>query len=365
MTKKHEKNEIETTYDEEHIVESTKKRNWNDFLKNRKGIKRGGKKIGIDLGTANTIVYSDGKVLLREPSVVALYTDTGEILAAGEDAKQMIGRTPGNIIAMHPLKNGVIADFDITCAMIQYYIKKGCGKGRLSNVDVNICAPYGVTDVEKNAIRESVGRLGVKNVTLIEEPLAAAIGAGLPVSEPLGCMIVDIGGGTTETAVISLGGIVVGVSTRIGGDVLDESIMAYIKKEYNLLIGEKTAETLKIKIGTVDEKRKDELEIRGRDLITGLPASKVITSKEVFEAIRANISEMIQDIKITLEKAPPELASDIISNGITLTGGGALLNGLPKLIEKEALVPVKIAPNPLDCVAIGTGLSLSAEKKEV
>lgn len=314
-------------------------------------------RIGIDLGTANTILYSNGKIILREPSVVALHRESGEMLAAGSEAKKMIGRTPGSIVAINPLRSGVIANFDITCRMIEFFLKKACGR-RLARYTVRVCAPYGITDVEKRAIKESILTLGVKNVSLIEEPLAAAIGANLKVSEPTGSMVVDIGGGTTETAMISLGGIVTGISTRIGGDVLDESIVAYVRKHYNLLIAEKMAERLKMKIGTVDENRKDEMEIRGRDLVTGLPSSRIITSANVFEAIKGDVFELIQDIKATLEKSPPELASDIICNGIVLTGGGALLDGLDRLIERETLVPVRVAENPLDCVAIGTGLSL-------
>lgn len=313
--------------------------------------------IGIDLGTANTIVYTNGEIVLREPSVVAVNSKTKEILAVGEEAKRMLGRTPASIVALNPLEGGVIADYDIACNMIKYFLKKACGKNKLSKLTVNICAPYGVTDVEKRAIKDSIVNLGVKNVSLIEEPLAAAIGAGLEVAEPIGSMVVDIGGGTTETAIISLGGIVLGVSTRVGGRVLDESIANYVKKKHNLLIGERTAEKLKLEIGTVDQNRNISMEVNGRDLLNGLPSSRLITSLDVYEAIKGNVEDIIVDIKATLEKCPPELISDILTNGITLSGGGALLHGIRELLEKETLIPVQMAKAPLDCVAIGTGIA--------
>lgn len=314
--------------------------------------------IGIDLGTTNTIIYSKGEgVILREPSRIAIKKETKEVLAVGNEAKKMAGRIPENIIAISPLEKGVIADFDTTSKMIQLFIKNSCNNKKFSRLNVNVCAPYCITSVERRALTESIKNLGIKNVTLIEEPLAAAMGAGIDISEPIGSMVVDIGGGTTEIAVTSLGGIVIGVSTGIGGDMLDQSIIEYVKKEFNLLIGEKTAEIIKIEIGSVIKGLDLQLEIKGRDLLTGLPSSKIITSDNVVDAIGLEISKIISDIKQTLEKSPPELISDIITTGITLTGGGALLRGMDKLVEKETLVNVRVADNPLDCVAVGTGLS--------
>lgn len=360
MTKENSDNnksvEVKEVDEEKEIAKKRTKKGLS-FRKDFKKRREQSRCIGIDLGTANTIVYSNGGIVLREPSVVAVNSMTKEILAAGEEAKRMIGRTPASIVAINPLKGGVIADFDVASGMIEYFLKKACKKHSLSRVSVNICAPYGVTSVEKMAIRDSIINLGVNNVTLIEEPLAAAIGAGLNVAEPIGRMIVDIGGGTTETAIISLGGIVIGVSTRVGGNILDESIAAYVKKKYSLLIGERTAEKLKMEIGTVDKNREDTMEVRGRDLTKGLPASRIITSADVYEAIKGNIDDMVLDIKSTIEKCPPELVSDIITNGIMLTGGGALLHGMKELLEEETLVPVNLAEFPLDCVAIGTGMS--------
>jgi rod shape-determining protein MreB len=320
------------------------------------------KDMGIDLGTANTLVFIKGKgIVTREPSVVAIQTNTKDVLAVGEEAKKMIGRTPGHIIAIRPLKDGVIADFDITQNMLKYFIRKATQKRSIFQPRVVVCVPSGVTEVEKRAVEEATIHAGARDAYLIEEPMAAAIGAGLPVQEPTGSMIVDIGGGTTEVAIISLGGIVTSKSIRIGGDELDESIVYYIKKEYNLMIGERTAEEVKIFIGSADVKDKEsKMQIRGRDLISGLPKTIEVTSTEIHEALKEPISNIIDAIKFTLEKTPPELASDIMELGIMLTGGGALLDGIDRLIKKETGMPVHIAENPLDCVALGTGKALDS-----
>ncbi|HOQ00178.1 MAG TPA: rod shape-determining protein [Acetivibrio clariflavus] len=313
--------------------------------------------IGIDLGTANTLVHVKGKgIVVREPSVVAINKKSGDILAVGDAAKEMIGRTPGNIIAIRPMKDGVIADFEITQAMLKYFIRKALSKGVIGKPRVVICVPSGVTEVEKRAVEEASLAAGAKEAYLIEEPMAAAIGANLPVDEPSGSMVVDIGGGTSEVAVISLGGIVTSKSLRIAGDELDEAIVHYVKKEYNLMIGERTAEEIKMTIGAAYPKPKEEsMEIRGRDLISGLPKNITITSTEVADALREPINAIVDSIKYTLEKTPPELAADIMDRGIMLTGGGALLSGLDKLIRDETGMPVNIAENPLDCVAMGSG----------
>jgi rod shape-determining protein MreB len=313
--------------------------------------------IGIDLGTANTLVHVKGKsIVLREPSVVAIDKKTGSILAVGDDAKNMIGRTPGNIVAIRPMKDGVIADFNITQSMLKYFIKRATSKGVFSKPRVVICVPSGVTEVEKRAVEEATVQAGAKEAFLIEEPMAAAIGANLPVEEPSGSMVVDIGGGTSEVAVISLGGIVTSKSLRIAGDEFDESIVHYIKKEYNLMVGERTAEEIKVTVGAAYPKPKDEvMEIRGRDLVTGLPKTLMITSAEITEALKEPINAIIDSIKFTLEKTPPELAADIMDRGIMLTGGGALLSGLNKLISEETGMPVSIAEDPLDCVVKGAG----------
>lgn len=313
--------------------------------------------IGIDLGTANTLVHVKGRgVVVREPSVVAINTKSNEILAVGDSAKSMIGRTPGNIVAIRPMKDGVIADFDITQSMLKYFIKKVMTVGFFSKPRVVICVPSGVTEVEKRAVEEATLQAGAKEAYLIEEPMAAAIGANLPVEEPSGSMVVDIGGGTSEVAVISLGGIVTSKSLRIAGDELDEAIVHYIKKEYNLMIGERTAEEIKVTVGAAYPKPKDEsMEIRGRDLITGLPKNMAITSAEILDALKEPVNSIVDSIKYTLEKTPPELASDIMDRGIMLTGGGALLSGLDKLIKQETGMPVSIAEKPLDCVVMGAG----------
>jgi len=315
------------------------------------------KDIGIDLGTANTLVHVRGKgIVVREPSVVAMNKKTGDILAVGDAAKEMIGRTPGNIVAIRPMKDGVIADFDITQAMLKYFIKKVLTTGLFSKPRVVICVPSGVTEVEKRAVEEATIHAGAKEAYLIEEPMAAAIGADLPVEEPSGSMVVDIGGGTSEVAVISLGGIVTSKSLRIAGDELDVAIAHYIKKEYNLMIGERTAEEIKMTIGAAYPRTKEEyMEIRGRDLVVGLPKNITITSSEITEAIKEPVNAIVDAIKYTLEKTPPELAADIMDRGIMLTGGGALLNGLDKLISDETGMPVTVAEDPLDCVAKGTG----------
>ncbi|MCT4606684.1 MAG: rod shape-determining protein [Marinisporobacter sp.] len=319
------------------------------------------KDMGIDLGTANTLVYIRGRgIVVREPSVVAIQEDTKEVLAVGQEAKQMIGRTPGNIIAIRPLKDGVIADFDITQSMLKYFIKRAYPKKSLLFAPrVVVGVPSGVTEVERRSVEEAALQAGAKEAYLIEEPMAAAIGAGLPVEEPTGSMVVDIGGGTTEIAVISLGGIVTSRSVRVGGDELDESIVQYIKKEYSLMIGERTAEEIKVTIGSAFAKVKEEkMAIRGRDLVSGLPKTLTITSTEILEALHEPINTIIEAIKYTLEKTPPELAADIMEQGIMLTGGGALLDGFNKLVRKETGMPVHIAEEPLDCVALGTGKTI-------
>ena len=294
--------------------------------------------MGIDLGTANTLVFVKGKgIVLSEPSVVAINSNTKRPLAVGTEAKLMIGRTPGNIVAIRPMKDGVIADFDVTESMLRYFIQKAAAKKGVVTPRIAICVPYGVTEVEKRAIEEAARTAGARDAYLIEEPMAAAIGAGLRVEEPEGNMVVDIGGGTTEIAIISLGGIVTAKSIRIGGDEFDESIVSYVKKTYNLAIGERTAEDVKISIGsTFKDDQEQNMQIRGRDLISGLPK--------------------------TIEITPPELASDIMENGIMLTGGGALLRGLDKLVKQETGMPVQIAENPLDCVALGTGKSVEDQE---
>ncbi|MBP3336175.1 MAG: rod shape-determining protein [Ruminiclostridium sp.] len=318
------------------------------------------KDIGIDLGTANTLVYMRGKgIIIREPSVVAVDVKMDRVRYVGQEAKDVIGRTPGSIVAVRPLKDGVIADFDMTTSMLQEFIRKAL-KGRAfagSRVRVIICIPSGVTAVERRAVKEAAQNAGAKRVSIIEEPMAAAIGAGLPVAEPTGSMIVDIGGGTSEVAVISLGGIVTSRSVRVAGDEFDSSIINYIKKKYNLLIGERTAENIKIAIGSAYPYSDNEpsMDIKGRNLLNGLPENITITSEEIREALSEPLSHVIEAIKVTLEKTPPELAADIIDQGIMLAGGGALLKGLDLLIHSETGMPVKVAERPLDCVADGTG----------
>ena len=316
------------------------------------------KDIGIDLGTANTLIYMKGRgIIIREPSVVAYDVKTDEVRYVGQEAKDVIGRTPGSIVASRPLKDGVIADFDITTCMLQEFIKKALNKSSFSRPRIVICIPSGVTEVERRAVKDSAAQAGGKKIAIIEEPMAAAMGAGLPVGEPTGSMVVDIGGGSSEVAVISLGGIVAKKSVRVAGDEFDSSILNYIKKKYNLLIGERTAEAIKTTIGTAYPMETEEyMDIKGRNLLNGLPENMRLSSTEVREALTDPLAGVMEAIKATLERTPPELAADIIENGIVLTGGGALLRGLDKLIQQETGIIVKIAENPLDCVAEGTGI---------
>lgn len=317
-----------------------------------------GKDLGIDLGTANTLVHLKGKgVVLTEPSVVAIQSDSGKVLAVGDEAKRMIGRTPGNIIAIRPMKDGVIADFDVTQAMLSYFINKVLGpRTPFMRPRVIVSIPTGCTTVEERAVREAALAGGAKEAYLIEEPMAAAIGAGLPVHEPTGNLIVDIGGGTTEVAVISLGGIVTAKSVRVAGDNMDAAIMQHLKKNYNMLIGERTAEDIKLSIGSaLWEGEPEYYEVRGRDLVSGLPKTIKVSSPEIQEALKETVDQIIEGIKICLEKTPPELASDIIDRGIVMAGGGALLRGLDKLISEETNMPVYACEEPLLAVARGTG----------
>ncbi len=348
-----------------------------------------GKDMGIDLGTANTLVFAKGKgIVLREPSVVAMNNITRKPLAVGSEAKLMIGRTPGNIVAIRPLRDGVIADFDVAQTMLKKLIEKVSTKNAFKSPRIIVCYPSGITEVEKRAIEEATKLAGARDVILMEEPMAAAIGAGLPVSEPTGSMIVDIGGGTTEVAIISLGGIVTSRSLRVAGDELDQAIISYIKKEFNLMIGERTSEQVKMEIGSAHVTKKintsvnieaaseaDEendkvneivefndddrtMEIKGRDMISGLPKVIEITESQIREALREPVCAIIEAIKTTLEKTPPELAADIMDKGIMLAGGGALLKGLDILINEETNMPVHIAEAPLDCVVLGAGKAL-------
>jgi rod shape-determining protein MreB and related proteins len=319
-----------------------------------------GRDMAVDLGTANTLVYVRGRgTVLNEPSVVAINTKTGAILAVGSEAKRMIGRTPGHILAIRPLKDGVIADFDVTEKMLRYFIQKVHKRRVLAKPRVVICVPSGITGVEQRAVEEAAIAAGARAAYIIEEPMAAAIGAGLPVHEPAGNMVVDIGGGTTEVAVISLGGIVTALSIRIGGDELDEAIIAYIKKEYSLALGERTAEEIKMAIGSAfplpDEPN---AEIRGRDLVTGLPKTIIVSSEEIRRAIEEPVNAVVDAVKSTLDRTPPELAADIMDKGIVLTGGGALLKGLDERLKHETGMPVHLTENPLSCVAIGSGKCL-------
>lgn len=320
------------------------------------------KGIGIDLGTANTNVYLEGKgIVLGEPSVVAKDKQTDEVVAVGEDAQKMIGRTPGSIVAIRPMKDGVIADFDTTSAMMEYFIKKSVGK-RSTKPNVVVCVPGGGTEVEKRAILDAARMAGAREAYLIEEPFAAAIGAGLPVNEPTGSMVVDIGGGTTDVATISLGGIVSSRTIKMAGDQMDQAIIHYIRNKYNLLIGERTAEAVKMQLGSASVEAAETMEsmdIRGRDLLTGLPKTISIPALDVAEAIREVIDGIIIAVKATLEDTSPEISADVIDRGIVLTGGGALLNNLSDVIANETEVPVFVASNPLDCVAIGTGEALN------
>lgn len=320
------------------------------------------KRIGIDLGTANSLVYLAGEgIVLNEPTVVAISTDDNRVLAVGKEAKEMLGRTPGNITASRPMRDGVIADYVITEAMIRYFLDKVCGRNQLFKPDVMVCAPAGVTSVEKRAILDATLSAGAKAAFLIDEPLAAAIGAKIPIANPSGNMIVDIGGGTTEAAVICLGGVVVHNSVRVGGNKIDEAIQAYVRKKYNLIIGERMAEDIKIKIGSAVSLKPAEvmsMEIRGRDGTSGLPRNQELTSDEVTEAISEVLKKIVGAIKGVLEQTPPELASDIIDKGIILSGGTSLLKNLDRLVTSEIGVPAALAENPLLCVALGTGMAL-------
>lgn len=321
------------------------------------------KDIGIDLGTANTLVYVKGKgIVVREPSVVAIDKYEGKVIAVGNEANEMIGRTPEGKVAVRPMKDGVIADFDITQAMIRQFIKEA-DVSSIFKPRVIVCIPSGITEVERRAVEEAVIHAGAKDVVLIEEPMAAAIGAGLPVDDATGSMVVDIGGGTTEVAVISLGGIVASRSIRIAGDALDSAIMNYIKKEHGINIGDKMAEEIKMAIASAHESNEEgTFEVRGRDVSTGLPKTAQIKESEIRTAISENVDEMIEAIKYTLENTPPELAADIMERGIMLTGGGALIRGLDKLITEVTKIPAHVAEYPLDCVAVGTGKSLERIK---
>jgi rod shape-determining protein MreB len=317
--------------------------------------------IGIDLGTANTLVHVSGKgIVLREPSVIAINKDDGKVMAVGEEAKRMLGRTPASIVAIRPLRDGVIADFEQTEEMLRHFIRKVSTRFLLRRTVV-VGIPSGVTEVERRAVIEAAQRAGASNAYVIEEPMAAAFGAGLPVDEPSGSMIVDIGGGTTEVAVLSLGDVVHSKSIRVAGDELDEAIISYVRRAYNLYIGERTAEATKIAVGSAFPLEQElHVEIKGRDLVTGLPRSAVITSEEVRLAIQDPLHEIVEAVKLTLESAPPELAADTMDHGIVVAGGGALLRGLDKLIAQETLMPVHIANDPLSCVAIGTGIVVEA-----
>jgi rod shape-determining protein MreB len=317
--------------------------------------------IGIDLGTANTLVYvKDKGVVLREPSVVAVQAGTNEPLAVGDEAKRMLGRTPGNIVAIRPLKDGVIADFEVTEAMLRHFIQKVHNRRSMVSPRVVVAVPSGITEVEKRAVKDSATRAGAREVYLIEEPMASAIGVGLPVQEPAGNMIVDMGGGTTEVAIISLAGIVFCRSVRVAGDELDEAIAQYMKRVYNLMIGERTAEEIKIKIGSAYPlEQETSMEVKGRDLVAGLPKTLTITSQEVREAIQEPINTIVETVRYTLERCPPELSADLVDRGIVLAGGGALLRGLDKLLTEETGLPVHVADDPLSAVVMGTGIVLN------
>ncbi|AXI31985.1 rod shape-determining protein [Priestia megaterium] len=318
------------------------------------------KDIGIDLGTANVLIHVKGKgIVLNEPSVVAIDKNTNRVLAVGEEARRMVGRTPSNIIAIRPLKDGVIADFEITESMLKHFINKLNVKGFLSKPRILICCPTNITSVEQKAIREAAEKSGGKTIYLEEEPKVAAIGAGMDIFQPSGNMVVDIGGGTTDVAVLSMGDIVTAASIKMAGDRFDAEILQYIKQKYKLLIGERTAEEIKVKIGTVFPKaRNEQLDIRGRDMVSGLPRTVTVYSEEVEEALRESVSVIVQASKSVLERTPPELSADIIDRGVILTGGGALLHGMDQLLAEELKVPVLIAENPMDCVAVGTGIML-------
>ena len=316
--------------------------------------------IGIDLGTANTLVYvKDRGIVLREPSVVAIQQGTNRVLAVGEEAKRMLGRTPGNIVAIRPMKAGVIADFEVTEAMLRYFIRKAHNRKWVVRPRIIISVPSGITEVEKRAVKDSATHAGAREVYLIEEPMAAAIGVGLPVQEPAGNMIVDMGGGTTEVAIISLAGIVLSRSVRVGGDEMDEAIVQYLKRVYNLMIGERTAEEIKITIGSAYPLGEEmSMEVKGRDLVAGLPKTLTITSEEIREALQEPVSAIVEAIRITLERCPPELSSDLVDRGIVLAGGTSQLRGMDKLLAEQTGLPVHVAEDPLSAVAEGTGVVL-------
>ncbi|NLC07139.1 MAG: rod shape-determining protein [Syntrophomonadaceae bacterium] len=323
-----------------------------------------GEDIGIDLGTASVLVYIKGKgVVLNEPSVVAIEKNTEKIIAVGEEARRMLGKTPGNIIAIRPMRNGVIADYHVTERMLRYFIQKACGKRMFFKPRVLVCIPTGVTSVEERAVLQAALQAGARRAWLVEEPLAAALGAGINISEATGNMVVDIGGGTTDIAVLSLGGIVCNKSLRIGGDHFDEAIIRYIRREYNLMIGERTAEEIKIKIGTAyprGRKEDESLDIRGRDLVSGLPKVITIKARESYIALQEPVEAVVMAVMEVLEKTPPELAADIINQGIVMTGGGSLLNGLDTLLSQETKLSIHIADDPISCVARGTGIALGS-----
>jgi rod shape-determining protein MreB len=323
----------------------------------RKEIKMVGSNIGIDLGTASVLVYIKGKgVVLREPSVVAFDRDTNKIMAIGEEARLMLGRTPGNIVAVRPLKQGVISDYTVTEKMLKYFIQKSAGKQRFRKPRISVCVPSGVTEVEKKAVEDATYQAGAREVAIIEEPIAAAIGAGIDISRPCGNMIVDVGGGTTDVAVISLGGTVVSTSIKIAGDDFDEAIIRYMRKKHNLLIGERTAEEIKIKIGSAYPRPEViTMDVRGRNLVTGLPKTITVSSNETEDALKETTSQIIEAVHSVLERTPPELAADIADRGIVLTGGGCLLYGLEQLIEEKTGINTMTAEEPMSCVAVGTG----------
>lgn len=319
--------------------------------------------MAIDLGTANTLVYLKGKgIVINEPSVVAVQRDARggkKILAVGKEAKEMLGRTPGSIVAIRPMKDGVIADFEVTEAMLRYFMEKAHNRRTMVKPRVIVCVPYGITEVEKRAVKESAESAGARQVYLIEEPMAAAIGAGLPISEPSGNMIVDIGGGTTEVAVISLAGIVFSKSVRVGGDKMDDAIVNYLKRKYNLLIGERTAEQIKITVGTAyPDEENPTMHVKGRDLVAGIPKTIEICSEEIREAIAEPVNSIVEAVRVALEKTPPELAADIVDKGIVLAGGGALIKNLDVLLREETGLPVMIADDPLTAVVLGSGKAL-------
>lgn len=316
--------------------------------------------IGIDLGTASILVYVKGKgIVLQEPSVVAINKDTGTVIAVGSEARRMLGRTPGNIVATRPLREGVIADYDVTEKMLRHFITKACGRSLFFKPRVMVCIPSGVTGVEERAVRQAAIQAGARQAHMIEEPLAAALGAGIDISEPSGSMVVDVGGGTTDVAVLSLGGIVCSRSLRVGGDKFDEAIVRFIRKEFNLMIGERTGEEIKIEVGSALFDQDRSTQIRGRDLVTGLPKAITVTTSQVYAAISEPLEAVVGAVKEVLETTPPELAADIVNKGIVMTGGGALLNNFDRLISQETGLPVYVADEAVSCVALGTGKALA------